>query len=297
MASRGLSITPARSCSTPRLVFVDGSSTSNRAGASIVLQSPKGLVIEQALTFGFKASNNEAEYEAVIAGLNSAKILEARHIVVFSDSQLVTNQLSGDYQARDDRMVSYLAHTKGLLSQFVRTEIRQVGRESNSHADTLASLASAVEVGNRRIIEVETLREPSIELQRPRQLMCVDLGPSWMDPVIAYLKDDLLPEDRLEAQKIRLKAARFWLSPDGKLSRKSFTGPYLRASTQAESTTSFTKFMRGSAAATSEVSRSPTKQSAKGTGGRTCKRTLKSMPGNAKSARNSHTLSTSQRRT
>ncbi|XXG53275.1 hypothetical protein AAC387_Pa03g1392 [Persea americana] len=78
-------------------VFVDGSSISKRAGASIVLQSQKGPVIEQALTLDFKASNNEAEYEALIAGLNSAKILEARRIVVFSDSQLVTSQLSGDY--------------------------------------------------------------------------------------------------------------------------------------------------------------------------------------------------------
>ena len=91
--------------------------------------------------------------------------MEARHIVVFSDSQLVTNQLSGDYQARDDRMAAYLAHTKELLSQFEKAEIRQVSRQSNSHADALASLASAVEAGNRRIVEVETLREPSIELQ------------------------------------------------------------------------------------------------------------------------------------
>ncbi|XXG77288.1 hypothetical protein AAC387_Pa08g1468 [Persea americana] len=171
-------------------VFVDGSLTSNRAGAGIVLQSLEGLVI--------------------------------------NDSQLVTNQLSGDYQARDDKMAAYLAHTKELFSQFEKAEIRQVGRESNSHADALASLASAVEAGNRRTVEVKTLREPSIKLQRPRQLMCVDLGPSWMDPVIAYLKDDLLPEDKTEAQKIRLKAARFWLSPDGKLYRKSFTEPYLQ---------------------------------------------------------------------
>ncbi|KAJ8639192.1 hypothetical protein MRB53_015886 [Persea americana] len=67
-------------------VFVDGSSTSKRAGVGIVLQSSESLVIEQALTLGFKASNNEAEYEALIAGLNSAKILEARRIVIFSDS-------------------------------------------------------------------------------------------------------------------------------------------------------------------------------------------------------------------
>ena len=57
--------------------------------------------------------------------------------------------------------------------------------------------------------------------------MCADLGPSWMDPIIAYLKDDQLPEDKNEAHKIRLKAARFWLSPDDKLYRKSYTGPYL----------------------------------------------------------------------
>ncbi|XXG41272.1 hypothetical protein AAC387_Pa01g1769 [Persea americana] len=103
-------------------VFVDGSSTFKRAGASIVLQSPEGLVIEQALTLGFKASNNEVEYEALIARLNSAKILEAWQLVVFSDSQLVTSQLSGDYQARDERMAAYLTHAKQLLSQFERAE-------------------------------------------------------------------------------------------------------------------------------------------------------------------------------
>ena len=106
-------------------------------------------------------------------------------------------------------MAAYLAHTKELLSQFEKAKVRQVGRKSNSHADALASLASAVEAGNKRTVEVEKLQEPSIELQRPRQLMCVDLGSSWMDPVIAYLKDDQLPEDRTEAQKIRLKATRF----------------------------------------------------------------------------------------
>ncbi|XXG47632.1 hypothetical protein AAC387_Pa02g2246 [Persea americana] len=72
-------------------VFIDGSSMSKRSGVSIFLQSPEGLVIEQALTLGFKASNNEDEYEALIAGLDSAKILEAWHLVVFSDSQLVTS--------------------------------------------------------------------------------------------------------------------------------------------------------------------------------------------------------------
>ena len=57
--------------------------------------------------------------------------------------------------------------------------------------------------------------------------MCVDLGLSWMDPITTYLRDDKLHEDKNEAHKIRLKAARFWLSPDGRLYRKLYTGPYL----------------------------------------------------------------------
>ena len=150
---------------------------SKRAGAGIVLQSPESFVIEQALTFGFKASNNDVEYEALIAGLNSAKILEARQLVVFSDSQLVTSQLNGDYQARDERMAAYLAHTKQLLSQFERVEAKQISKDSNSHADALANLASAIEAGNKRTIEVETLERPSIDFQPPRQVMCIDLCP------------------------------------------------------------------------------------------------------------------------
>ena len=49
-----------------------------------------------------------------------------------------------------------------------------------------------------------------------------------MDPIIAYLKDDRLPEDSGEAHRVRIKAARFWLSPETKLYRKSFSGPYLQ---------------------------------------------------------------------
>ena len=91
--------------------------------------------------------------------MNSAKILEARQIVVFSNSQLVTSQLSGDYQAQNDRMEAYLAHARELFSQFQKAEVQQIGRESNFDADALASLASAVEAGNRRTIEVETLEK------------------------------------------------------------------------------------------------------------------------------------------
>ena len=53
------------------------------------------------------------------------------------------------------------------------------------------------------------------------------MGPSWMDPIIQFLSKDIIPKDKSEAEKIRRKAPRFWLSEDQKLYKRSFSGPYL----------------------------------------------------------------------
>ncbi|XP_028089530.1 uncharacterized protein LOC114289895 [Camellia sinensis] len=76
----------------------------------VVLMSPKEFIWEQALRLGWKASNNEAKYEALLAGLRSAEHFSAEQLLIFSDSQLVVNQLSGVYEARDKRMVMSLVH-------------------------------------------------------------------------------------------------------------------------------------------------------------------------------------------
>ena len=55
----------------------------------------------------------------------------------------------------------------------------------------------------------------------------IRVGPSWMDPIISFLKEDTLPSDKLETEKIRRKAPRFWLSEDQKLYKRSFSGPFL----------------------------------------------------------------------
>jgi ribonuclease HI len=78
-------------------LFVDGASNYKGSGAGIVPISHEGLVLEQAVRLGFPASNNEAEYEALIVGLRRARQLDAEHLQVFCDSQLVTNQVSGEY--------------------------------------------------------------------------------------------------------------------------------------------------------------------------------------------------------
>ena len=87
---------------------VDGASNAQGSGAGLILTSPEGIDIEYALRFGFSTSNNEAEYEAVIAGLNLAHSLEVDQLEVYSDSQLVVRQIEDTYEAKSERMILYL---------------------------------------------------------------------------------------------------------------------------------------------------------------------------------------------
>ena len=81
----------------------------------------------------------------MLIGLKTAKKLGANHLQIFCDSQLVANQISGEYQARDDRMSAYVMVARTLLSEFDSTHVAQIRREHNSHADILAKLATALE--------------------------------------------------------------------------------------------------------------------------------------------------------
>ena len=69
-----------------------------------------------ALWFRFKASNNEAEYEALIAGLNLAKEMKVESLDIYSNSQLVVSQVTDEYQTWGEKMAAYLQKAKDLLS-------------------------------------------------------------------------------------------------------------------------------------------------------------------------------------
>ena len=96
---------------------VDGASNAQGSEAGLILTSPKGIDIEYALKFGFHTSNNEAKYEAVIAGLNLANSLEVDQLEVYSDSQLVVRQIEDTYEAKSERMILYLQKVRDLLKK------------------------------------------------------------------------------------------------------------------------------------------------------------------------------------
>ncbi|XP_028091292.1 uncharacterized protein LOC114291637 [Camellia sinensis] len=204
-------------------LYVDGSSNNRGSRVEVVLISLEGFIWEQALRLGWKASNNEAEYEALLAGLRSAEHFSAEQLLVFRDSQLVVNQLSGVYETRDERMAMYAGKAKDLLRKFQSRRVELITRDKNSHADALACLGSSVDTKDARKVWVEFVPEPSIA----SPVLCNNLEPSWMDPIFAFLKSGTLPKDKREANKVRHKSARFWISPSGKLYRRPYLGPYL----------------------------------------------------------------------
>jgi ribonuclease HI len=208
-------------------LFVDGASNAMGSGAGAVLISPEGLIMEQAVRLNFLASNNESEYEALLIGLKCARKLGADRLRVFCDSQLVVNQISGEYQARDERMALYLRAVKNSLSKFEFIQVEQIGREHNSHADILAKLATAKETDMERTVTIEVLNSPSTQNPELDILNVTGPVPSWMDPLIAYLQNNQLPEDQKEADIIKRKAPGYWLSKEGSFYKRSFSGPYL----------------------------------------------------------------------
>ena len=124
-------------------LFVDGAANAQGSGAELILTSPEGIDIEYALRFGFRASNNEAEYEVVIAGLNLAHSMEVDQLEVCSDSQLVVKQIEDTYEAKGEKMILYLKKVRELLRKFMLVQVTHIPRVENSRADALAKLTSA----------------------------------------------------------------------------------------------------------------------------------------------------------
>ena len=83
---------------------MDGVANHKGSGVGLVLISPEELVVEKSLRLGFSATNNEAEYEALLEGMSMIHRMEGKSFTMFSDSRLVIGQVKGELEARDDRM-------------------------------------------------------------------------------------------------------------------------------------------------------------------------------------------------
>ena len=130
-------------CSTPWEVYVDGAANQRGSGVGLVLLSPEKITIEKSLRLGFSATNNEAEYEALLMGMMMVQKMIGKMVKVFSDSKLVVGQVRGDLEARDPRMQEYLSQVKSIQTKFEFFDLSHIPRGGNTHADSLATLATS----------------------------------------------------------------------------------------------------------------------------------------------------------
>ncbi|GJU60443.1 reverse transcriptase domain-containing protein [Tanacetum coccineum] len=207
-------------------LFTDGSSCVDGCGAGVILTDPEGMEFTYALRFQFETTNNEAEYEALIAGLRIAEKMGVRNLEVNVDSKLVANQVNGTYIAKETDMIKYLEKVRALTSTFRAFSIKQVPRSKNKKADALSKMASTSFAHLSKQVLVEELKEKSVN---EREVLAVveEEGDTWMTPIHEYLTDETLPAERKKARAIKRKSQRFAII-NGILYKKSFLGPWLR---------------------------------------------------------------------
>ncbi|XP_075473846.1 uncharacterized protein LOC142504887 [Primulina tabacum] len=110
----------------PWKVYVDGFSSKDGSGVGIVLISPAGEEVKLAVRLDFRASNNEAEYEAVLAGLRAARNVRATRVLIFSDSQLVAQQMKGMYDVKDEKLIEYAQEVDRVREKFTEITFEQI---------------------------------------------------------------------------------------------------------------------------------------------------------------------------
>jgi len=125
------------------VVYVDGASSGNPGpcGAACVVKTPDGqTLLDRARAFG-PATNNVAEYQALLLGLETAATLRPRRLTIRSDSQLLVRQLAGRYKVRSPALKPLHRQALERLEPFETVEIEHVGRAENTEADALARKA------------------------------------------------------------------------------------------------------------------------------------------------------------
>ena len=208
------------------VLFVDGSSDKRNSRAGIVIEGPGGFTVDHSLLFKFKASNNQVEYEALIAGLRLAKDLGARRLKCNTDSRLVVEQVQGEYQVKDDLLLQYYHKVVEAIKEFEEVTIHHIPRAENARADKLSKLAEGKEKGQLKTIIRQTLMRPSAG-----ECAMVDRPVNWMNEVRELLKRCDAREDMKPIK--RLRALRFVTIRED-LYKRGFTASFLKCLSKEE---------------------------------------------------------------
>jgi ribonuclease HI len=235
----------------------------------VVLIDPNGEHVKYMVLLDFEATNNMAEYEALIFELTVALSLGVRELLVKGDSQLIIRQVRGECSCNNPQLAAYLIHVRKLEKDFDTLELQHVPREANSAADALSTRASTqafvpegvfqrwllkpsaqhAELGEGGQSSTSKLAVPVVlhPWGLPR-IVCTLEGPedleephpnsqggpyAWISEIRDNLKDNILPEDQASAERI-VRLAKRYTVVEGDLYRRGTNDILMRCITQKE---------------------------------------------------------------
>lgn len=122
-------------------MYSDGAARGNPgpAGAGVVIYGEDNKVLKEVAEYLGEMTNNQAEYRALILGLEAATLLDVNEVECFLDSELVVKQATGEYKVKDEGLKPLFARVLGLTNRFQSVSFRHVEREKNKVADKLAN--------------------------------------------------------------------------------------------------------------------------------------------------------------
>jgi ribonuclease HI len=220
-------------------MYFNGSLMKTGAGASLLFISPLGKHVRYVIRLHFPASNNVAEYEALVNGLRITVELGVRCLDARGDSQLVIDQVMKNSHCRDQKMEAYCDEVRRLEDKFHGLELNHVARRYNETADELAKIASGwttvpPNVFSRDIYQPsvklddalepdETSAQPEVPSAAEGEALRVEgerngVAPNqdWQTPYLQYLLRGELPLDKAEARRLAWRAKSFVLLGDEK---------------------------------------------------------------------------------
>jgi ribonuclease HI len=208
-------------------MYFDGSKRIQGAGTGVVLISPQGDKLKYVLRMSFpQASNNEAEYKALLHGIKMAKACRATRLKIFRDSNLVVQQVMNRCDTINDNMMAYKNLYHYLEGTFDGCEVSHVSRNSNEEIverSIKSDKTSPTKVGSRASVNKNA--------SEPEEVMMIE--EAWIQPYLAYMMNKKLPEDAVEAKRITRRSKAFVVL-QGKLYKRSITGVLQRCVTPQE---------------------------------------------------------------
>ncbi|XP_037496243.1 uncharacterized protein LOC119370993 [Jatropha curcas] len=217
-------------------LYFDGSATRNGAGAGIVIEAPNGEVTTICKRLLFPVTNNMAEYEACIMGMEALLAAGAKEVEVIGDSLLVIEHANERWKVQEERLKPYVEYLLKKAALFDKITFTHIGRTYNRIPNALANLASAWQDLSKVLKKPFIITIANIPCYKEHFVNQVELEEEpWFTDIMRYMKDGTFSDDATKEDRAVLrKMALNYVLADGKLYKRAWDGMLLRCVSKKE---------------------------------------------------------------